>query len=57
MDEQLRRLERRALTGDVEAEIRWRALCGRVCLYLRDHKPNETLSEWERTRGLRFFTD
>lgn len=51
MDNQLRRIERRALAGDAEAERLWRRLCGRIGLYFRDHQPNEILTEWEEIQA------
>ena len=50
MDERIRRVERRALAGDLEAERLWRRLCGRMGLYFKDHQPDETLTEWEEVQ-------
>lgn len=50
MDDQLRRAQRQAATGDPEAEIRYTQLCGRIGLYFRDHQPDETLSEAEEVQ-------
>ena len=50
MDEQLRRAERAAATGNPEAVAHWRYLCGRRGLFFKDHRPDEILSEWEEAQ-------
>ena len=50
MDEQLRRAERAAATGNPEAEAYWRHLCGRRGLFFKDYVPDEVLSEWEEAQ-------
>lgn len=50
MDEQLRRAERAAATGNPEAEAYWRRLCGRRGLFFKDYVPDEVLSEWEKAQ-------
>jgi hypothetical protein len=50
MDEQLRRAERAAATGNPEDVAHWRRLCGRRGLFFKDYAPDEVLSEWEEAQ-------
>ncbi len=51
MDDQLRRVERQALSGDPEAKILLQQLYGRLGLYFRDREREEILSEPEEIQG------